>query len=503
MEQVIPDTDVHTLPDVLDSATAAYWRDVGVQANDFFDRLEAAADAAGQSTLDFSAECSSPIRCDTCERTTCIAGGNCRGCEGRSCVNCLEAGNAVHRDACPHQKGKGTQSPFLVDCIYSSAAYALLRINARRLIAYPLAPTLSPPLPLFPASVPAPAEDDPGAVSHQDLAASIVGALTRWAVPVEVVRRGNSSLQDVERAVRQGIPTLFCPSDEELQEGAFADELRRWDWEIADNTFWTEVLERGSVSSRSDFAADKDAFRTAPFDQATTRSYNNLVPAPLLQSFDGDSNLFGPHFKTMLPSTTGPYLYVSARNGTTKWHVDCSSAMNFVTYAFSGKGEAVWAFIRWEDWEKAMKAIGRKDPTTCYSFDIGLAPDDIRRIASSGVEIQYCLQKLGEGVLIPPGCVHTVISLEGSIKVAANFLLPCELRRVKDQEAIRQLFYQPQQSRAPDGAFTTPAEAVGAIDLAQVDEHAVVAVARLGKVIGGRPWVEQMDSDEEMASQSS
>ena len=70
------------------------------------------------------------------------------------------------------------------------------------------------------------------------------------------------------------------------------------------------------------------------------------------------------------------------------------------------------------------------------------------------------------------------------------------MRRVKDQESQRAIFYV---SRITGGV--RPNSEVGQTDLANVDEHALSAVAHLGKIFGGEVYRHD-DSDDDDLSQS-
>ncbi|GAA5935110.1 hypothetical protein JCM10213_000646 [Rhodosporidiobolus nylandii] len=485
------DTSIYLLPLNIDPSTSAFWRDVGVRANGFFADIERARVLSGRQELIFLGERTTGERCDGCERLT--------------------------------LQNQTSPSPFLVDCAYSERGYSQLQTNASILASFEPAP----PPPSFawdlPSANPSPELENLLSSHSDENATQVAQALLRFGKETEIVDRSAAPDQDVERAVRASIPMVFRPSPDELSKGPFADELRLWDWRKAENKFWEEVLRKiveveridggentdkrmkvqtafekiagGERLRIPDLAGDKDNFNRTTFDRGTMTSYNNMIPSPDLQSFDGKANLFGPNFRTLVPGVTGPYLYVSGRNGTTKWHVDCSSAMNFITYAFEGKGKAIWGFIKWEDWPAAMKALDRNDETLRYSFELKMTAEDIAKIIEAGIEVLYCVQEYGDGVLIPAGYVHTVISLEASIKVAADYLLPCELERVKAQEKVRELYYRPYQTKDDAGKPTTPPDKLGAIDLAQVDEHAVLGVAKLGKLLGGTKWKPQAEAE--------
>lgn len=74
-----------------------------------------------------------------------------------------------------------------------------------------------------------------------------------------------------------------------------------------------------------------------------------------------------------------------------------------------------------------------------------------------------------------------VVSLGSSFKLAADYLHPLELERVKNQEVARGTFYIP---RAMPGG-ERPDHETGMTDLAKTDERCMSAIANLGELYGG------------------
>jgi hypothetical protein len=122
---------------------------------------------------------------------------------------------------------------------------------------------------------------------------------------------------------------------------------------------------------------------------------------------------------TMLIVLVGPKMYVASADvhclGSTKAHIDLTSAINIMVHADKKSSGAMWTIFPRKDLESVMAFVQDKHPDFSDYHPIihehFFSESDLAQLADQGIHAYHFQQLPGEAVLIPAGCVHQVIGL--------------------------------------------------------------------------------------------
>lgn len=176
--------------------------------------------------------------------------------------------------------------------------------------------------------------------------------------------------------------------------------------------------------------------------------FNEFVPMPDYTRRDGCKNLSSLFAKNANAPDLGPKMYIAwpgehraGGQGTTKLHMDIADAVNVLLYAsndlriMNGHAAAQWDIFRAEDAEKIRQFLrqhcgAHKKEDPIHSQEFFLDDHLLQKLyEEKGVYSWRILQHAGESVFIPAGCAHQVCNLTDCIKIAVDFLSPCNIER--------------------------------------------------------------------------
>ncbi|KZV61956.1 hypothetical protein PENSPDRAFT_592123, partial [Peniophora sp. CONT] len=143
------------------------------------------------------------------------------------------------------------------------------------------------------------------------------------------------------------------------------------------------------------------------------------------------------------------YLAHSAGEGTTtRLHCDVTDAINILFYAEprddDSEGGALWTMIHRDDMALAERLLrelkaGDFQGHPIHSQQLHLTPRDVEELKRQGVRIWTFVQRQGQAVFIPAGVGHQVTNLSACIKIAVDFVAPCNVKHAqKISEELRQ-----------------------------------------------------------------
>ncbi|GAA5853404.1 hypothetical protein JCM9279_005781 [Rhodotorula babjevae] len=238
-------------------------------------------------------------------------------------------------------------------------------------------------------------------------------------------------------------------------------------------------------------------------------SYHSMVPdVEMMHMERGAYNLDADLYPIEKRGVTGPFLYSGGSGTYTALHLvrrpsrprppsrartdpfpvqDSSSALNVAVTTLledgidfdSARAVAVWVIIDRADADKAAACLAQRAVViedkkvvqspldTMYTQHRQLDARDLYDLADAGVTLRYIPQRLGDRVIIPAGCPHFVKNLVPCVKVAADFIAPCEVDAAMDVEEQRAAYY------AED-----PAARIHA-DISRIPANAISAMARV------------------------
>ncbi|EIW54906.1 uncharacterized protein TRAVEDRAFT_130980, partial [Trametes versicolor FP-101664 SS1] len=202
--------------------------------------------------------------------------------------------------------------------------------------------------------------------------------------------------------------------------------------------FFTEFLrgdhERGSIIRLKDWPPSAlFADKLKPYFDA----FMKAVPMPSYTRHDGVRN-FPAHYpdptrplKSQKPDF-GPKLYSATEDtthvGSTKLHLDVTSAVNILVYNSRGETSgALWHIFLADDLDKlrgylrsSLGDTSTEDPIHAQSTYVTQPMlDELKMLGVSPFVVH---QRLGDAVFIPAGCAHQVSNTAACIKIACDFL---------------------------------------------------------------------------------
>ncbi|KAI0373844.1 hypothetical protein BV20DRAFT_1033715 [Pilatotrama ljubarskyi] len=166
-------------------------------------------------------------------------------------------------------------------------------------------------------------------------------------------------------------------------------------------------------------------------------AFMHAVPMPAYTRSNGFRNLAAHYPEGPVPQKPdlGPKMYVATRDtdgvGSTRLHLDVTSAVNILVYASGGKPTgALWHIFRPDDLEKLQEYLRLRTSTQqgaeisdpIHDQSVYLTPAMLEDLRILGVRPFAVQQQVGDAVFIPAGCAHQVSNTSACIKIACDFL---------------------------------------------------------------------------------
>ncbi|KZV63943.1 hypothetical protein PENSPDRAFT_554904, partial [Peniophora sp. CONT] len=159
-----------------------------------------------------------------------------------------------------------------------------------------------------------------------------------------------------------------------------------------------------------------------------------------LTARDGVLNLEASMPTRSCPPDTGPkgYLAQGGTDGaTTFFHCDVADAVNIMfncdRQADDQEGGALWTMVAREHMglaEKLLRERKKWDGTKghpVHAQQLDITEADVVYLRERGVRVWTFVQRMGEAVFIPAGVGHQVKNLSSCIKIAVDFVAPCNV----------------------------------------------------------------------------
>ncbi|KZV62301.1 hypothetical protein PENSPDRAFT_591594, partial [Peniophora sp. CONT] len=173
--------------------------------------------------------------------------------------------------------------------------------------------------------------------------------------------------------------------------------------------------------------------------------FQDCLVAPWLTYRDGILNL-----ESSMPKHSCPKGYLAqgaADNATTFFHCDIADAVNIMfnagRAADGSEGGALWTMVARDDMARAEELLRERkswddnDGHPVHAQRLDITGDDVAFLREQGLHVWTFVQRAGEAVFIPAGVGHQVKNLSSCIKVAVDFVAPCNV--LHSQKIGRQL----------------------------------------------------------------
>ncbi|KZV59094.1 hypothetical protein PENSPDRAFT_760505, partial [Peniophora sp. CONT] len=168
--------------------------------------------------------------------------------------------------------------------------------------------------------------------------------------------------------------------------------------------------------------------------------FEDCLVAPWLTARKGILNLEASMPAGSCPPDTGPkgYLAQSATGSiTTFLHTDMTDAINIMFYAGvqadGSEGGAEWTMVaredkaRTEELLREMKKWNDCDGHPVHAQQLEITPNDVVFLRQHGIRVWTFVQRVGDAVFIAAGVLHQVRNLSACIKIAVDFVAPCNV----------------------------------------------------------------------------